>query len=375
MAKRCLRSEDVLRAVLESDSDSDIDAGSDVSNDKNSDEDDRALQDAAFDVQVDATTSDGDDIGDVEGGSTTSDDSVSDEQQWTCPTFLWRPAAGELPFVYPFSGACGFNVDVTGFSPTQFFYQLFVSPDLIRHFVVQTNIFADQFIQSHPQLPPHSRVHKWIETNEEEMKKFLALVLLMGIIHKPQVEMYWSTDILYSTPVFSAVMTCNRFELLLKFFHLNDNANEPDKRDPARDRLFKLRPLIDHLFEYFQSTYTPGPSVAVDETLMLWKGRLHFRQYLPLKRARFGIKMFCLAEHSGYIYRFRIYTGKEDPMTSVSTILPTECQNFGGVTKKWSCTLHCHFLTMVTHCGWTTGISVASCTNTFTAGKLRHVVP
>ena len=108
-----------------SDSDSDIDAGSDVSNDKNSDEDNRALQDAGFDVQVDdkfdATTSDGNDIGDVQGGSTTSDDRISDEQEWTCPTFLWRPAAGELPFVYPFTGACGFNVDVTGFSPTQFY--------------------------------------------------------------------------------------------------------------------------------------------------------------------------------------------------------------------------------------------------------------
>ena len=171
MAKRRLLSEDVLRAVLESDSDSDIDAGSDVSNDKNSDEDDRALQDAALDVQVDdkfdATTSDGDDTGDIQGGAT-SDDSVSDEQEWTCLMFLWSPAAGELPFIYPFTGARGFNVDITGFSPTQF-YQLFVSPDLIHLFVAQTNIFADQFIQSHPQLPPHSRVHKWIETNEEEI--------------------------------------------------------------------------------------------------------------------------------------------------------------------------------------------------------------
>jgi len=106
--------------------------------------------------------------------------------------------------------------------------------------------------------------------------KFLALVLLMGIIHKPKAEMYWSTDILYATPLFSAVMRHNRFALLRKFFHLNDNVNEPDKHDPARDRLFKLRPLIDHLFEYFQTVYAPGPSVAVDETLLVYKGRLHF---------------------------------------------------------------------------------------------------
>ena len=124
----------------------------------------------------------------------------------------------------------------------------------------------------------------------------------MGIIHKPTLSMYWSSDVMYATPLFSAIMPRNRFELLLKFFHLNDNTNEPDRQDPHRDRLFKLRPLVDHLFEHFQLAYTPGPSVAVDETLLLWKGRLHFRQYIPLKRARFGIKMFSLAEDSGYIY-------------------------------------------------------------------------
>jgi len=94
-------------------------------------------------------------------------------------------------------------------------------------------------------------------------------------------------------------MSRNRFELLRKFFHLNDNMNQPDRRDPARDRLLKPRPLIDHLFEYFQTVYTPGPSVAVDETLLLHKGRLYLRQYLPFKRARFGIKMLRLSEDSG----------------------------------------------------------------------------
>lgn len=91
--------------------------------------------------------------------------------------------------------------------------------------------------------------------------------------------------------------------------------------------------MVDYLFEAFQTVFTPGPSIAVDETVLLWKGRLHFRQYIPLKRARFGIKMFCLADQSGYVYRFRIYTGKEDPQTSMDVILPAECKNF-GITEK-----------------------------------------
>ena len=35
-------------------------------------------------------------------------------------------------------------------------------------------------------------------------------------------------------------------------------------------------------------------------------------QYMPLKRARFGVKSFMLCEDSGYTFSFKIYTGKEN---------------------------------------------------------------
>ena len=85
----------------------------------------------------------------------------------------------------------------------------------------------------------------------------------------------------------------------------------PAADDPSPDKLFKLRPLIDHLFEKFQEVYTPTRNISIDESLLLWKGRLSFKQYIPLKRARFGVKSFMLCEDSGYTYRFKIYTGKE----------------------------------------------------------------
>jgi len=65
------------------------------------------------------------------------------------------------------------------------------------------------------------------------------------------------------------------------------------------------------LFEKFQEIYTPSKNVCIDESLLLWKGRLHFKQYIPLKRSRFGIKLFMLCEDGGYTYRFQVYTGKD----------------------------------------------------------------
>ena len=36
-----------------------------------------------------------------------------------------------------------------------------------------------------------------------------------------------------------------------------------------------------------------------------------FKQYIPLKRARFGIKMFSLCKTTGYLWSSYVYLGKE----------------------------------------------------------------
>ena len=275
-----------------------------------SDDDNRAVQEANDDDEDDSDDDDDDDDDDVGA--------------WSPPDLSWRPAAGELPLMHPFTGQSGLNIDTTGFTAEQYF-QLFVSDDLFSHFVTQTNLFAEQYIDQHPNLPPYSNVRQWLPTTVSEMKKFIGLLFVIGVVKKPSLAMYWTTDPLFQTPLFGLIMPRNRFLLLLKFFHVNDNRNIPNRDDPNRDRLYKIRPLLDELFEKFQVAYTPGPSVAVDESLLLWKGRLIFKQYLPLKRARFGIKLFCLCEDSGYMYRFRVYTGKQHPATAVDVALPSEC--------------------------------------------------
>ena len=85
----------------------------------------------------------------------------------------------------------------------------------------------------------------------------------------------------------------------------------PAPDDPYPDKLFKLWSLLDHLFEKFQEVYVhvPACNASIDEPLLLWKGRLSFKQYIPLKRARFGVKSFMLCEDT---FSFKIYTGREN---------------------------------------------------------------
>ena len=59
--------------------------------------------------------------------------------------------------------------------------------------------------------------------------------------------------------------------------------------------------------------YSPDRHLAIDETLIKFKGKLHFRQFIHIKPGRFGIKAFTLAEpKSGYVLKTKIYSGKEN---------------------------------------------------------------
>ena len=113
-------------------------------------------------------------------------------------------------------------------------------------------MYAAQHLHANPNLPPQSRFQKWKDVFVTEMKQFIALYLLTGIIRKPRVNLYWSTNPLLKIPFFNNVMPRNRFQLIFEFFHFNDNSNY-NPQDPNQDRLFKIRPVLDYLMDKFKS--------------------------------------------------------------------------------------------------------------------------
>ena len=235
---------------------------------------------------------DGDGVGgpDGDGGGGPGGDGA-----FQMPDLVWTDVPPNYqPQDHPFTGDSGIQVDTTNFRPIHYF-KLYVNDDLINHITCQTNIYSEQYRNAHPNPPRHSDIRHWEFTNPREMQQFLGLLLLMGIIRKPTYDMYWSTDPLYSSSIFNQTMKRMRFRLLLRFLHFNDNTHQPDRRDNNRDRLYKLRPLLDHLYEKFQEVYVPSRNLAVDESLILWKGQLLFRQYIPMKRARFRIKVLYIS--------------------------------------------------------------------------------
>lgn len=59
----------------------------------------------------------------------------------------------------------------------------------------------------------------------------------------------------------------------------------------------------------------------MDESLLAWKWRSGFRQYIPSKRARYWIKIYNLSESStGYVWNVLVYTGKDTEMSEITDL-------------------------------------------------------
>ena len=155
----------------------------------------------------------------------------------------------------------------------------------------QTNLYAEQHFQSNPD----DKSSRFLTpTTATEIQHFLTLYFLSGIVQKPKIRQYWSTDSLLQTLVFNQVMTKNRFQKILQFLYFADN-------------YMMLLTLVVHRFK---TVHIPSENISKDKELLFYKGRLSFKQYIPSKRARFGIKLFSLCEDSGYLWNSFVYLGK-----------------------------------------------------------------
>ncbi|CAI6371066.1 unnamed protein product [Macrosiphum euphorbiae] len=99
-------------------------------------------------------------------------------------------------------------------------------------------------------------------------------------------------------------MPRNRFELILRFLHFSDN----EKFDG--DKIDRVRNLVEKMIHNFQNVIEPDEHLAVDETMVPFRGRLGFRQYIPGKSHKYGVKLFKLCGTDGYTYNVQIYAGK-----------------------------------------------------------------
>ncbi|XP_064480960.1 piggyBac transposable element-derived protein 2-like [Ornithodoros turicata] len=145
-----------------------------------------------------------------------------------------------------------------------------------------------------------------LSVTEDEILVLLGGLLLSGYAKYPNKMMFWSRQ--SDTPTILAdSMRYNRFESILRCFHLNDSS----KLDTT-DRLYKLRPFLELLKAQFKRHGAIDEDLSIDESMIPYHGRHFAKQFIRGKPIRFGFKNWAICTASGYMLSFEIYVGKTE---------------------------------------------------------------
>lgn len=163
-------------------------------------------------------------------------------------------------------------------------FDLMFTPSFLDTIVEQSNLYAKQVMEE-------EKYASWEKLTREELRAYLGFCILMGVVHLPALDDYWSTDpTLHYSPIADRISR-DRFREISRYIHFVDNTTLPERGTPGYDRLGKVRPVIDHLSKRFTDLYEPHKEVAVDEAMIKFTGRSSVKQYMPMKPVKRGIKV------------------------------------------------------------------------------------
>lgn len=177
------------------------------------------------------------------------------------------------------------------FTPIDYFWKYF-SLDILQDIVHNTNLYAVQV------------TGRSINISEDEMKDFIAILLLMGVVNLPSYVDYWSKELRY--PAIAEIMSLKKFETIRRYIHFADNSC------PDSDRYFKVRPFVEKVRRNCLAT-EEEMRYSIDEMTIPYKGKKagNRRQYNPMKPNKWGFKNFVRAGMSGIVYDFLLYGGED----------------------------------------------------------------
>ncbi|KAJ8944292.1 hypothetical protein NQ314_009508 [Rhamnusium bicolor] len=209
----------------------------------------------------------------------------------------------------PFTGVSGILVNVSGAEPIDYF-NLLATEEFYLYLCTKANTHAVELLSKSNGV--QSRISRWQDVTIEEMKKFVGLLSHMGTVRINRINDYWKKHYLFNFSIFATFMSRNRFLLILRSLHFENMENQP------RTQMGKILPLVNFFNNKMKVVYYPNKELSIDESMVLWRGRLKFRQYIKGKRHKFGIKLYVLCEPNGLVLKLIVYAGSADPQLSGS---------------------------------------------------------
>lgn len=112
-----------------------------------------------------------------------------------------------------------------------------------------------------------------------------------------------------------------RFRFLIRCIRFDDINNRNERREI--DKLAPIREVFEYFIANFQNNFIASEYLTVDEQLLAFRGHCSFKQYIPSKPAKYGLKMFALVDaKTAYTFNLKAYV-----VTQLEG--PYKCKNSG----------------------------------------------
>lgn len=155
----------------------------------------------------------------------------------------------------------------------------------------------------------YSRDRDCRTTDVSEIKAFIGLLYMAGFHRNSRLNTadFWATDG-SGIELFRTTMSRNRFHFLMQFVRFDDKETREERK--VYDKLAPIRDIVDRFVTHCQTNYSLGEYVTIDEMLPAFRGKCSFRQYIPSKPSKYGIKILALVDAKMfYTANLEIYVG------------------------------------------------------------------
>nr|XP_061840556.1 piggyBac transposable element-derived protein 4-like [Nerophis lumbriciformis] len=152
----------------------------------------------------------------------------------------------------------------------------------------------------------------WKDVSEVDLRAYLGLLILSGVFrsHHESTKSLWGKE--SGRALFAATMSEKRFCQINKVLCFDDRPTRPDHY--GEDRLAPILDLWRTWSGLLPKMFNPGRDVCVGQQLVSFRGRCSFKQCIPSKPAKYGLKIWALCDVStSYAWKMRVYTGRSSP--------------------------------------------------------------
>ncbi|XP_058252363.1 piggyBac transposable element-derived protein 4-like [Hemibagrus wyckioides] len=176
-------------------------------------------------------------------------------------------------------------------------FDLFITEEMIDLIVRMTNLHGRRTMKN------------WNEIDSTDLRAYMGLLILAGVYRSKGESTRSLWDDRSGRAIFRATMSLSSFHRINRALRFDDKLQRPAR--PREDKLVPIRSLWEMWTLRLPLLFNPGKNVTVDEQLVPFKGRCSFRQYMPKKPAKYGMKIWVTADAAtSYAWKCEIYLGK-----------------------------------------------------------------